>query len=52
MAFSPDEANSPLIVDADRMLSSASAAQGFEPVSRRDKEIVEPLCVVKQTQLS
>jgi hypothetical protein len=51
MAFSPDETDSPLIVDADRVLTLPSAPQGFEPVARRHAEVLDLLCVVQQTKL-
>jgi len=49
MAFSPDETDSPLIVDADRVLSVTFSPQRFKPVAWRDTKIVEPLCVIDQT---
>jgi len=52
MAFSPDETDSPLIVDADRVLSLPFASQCFEPVSWWNKEVVKPLCVIDETQLT
>jgi hypothetical protein len=49
MTFSPDKANSPLIVDADRVLALAFTAGRFKTISRRHAEIVEPLRIVQQT---
>jgi len=47
MAFSPDEANSPLIVDADRMLSLSLACQRFQPITGRHAKVIETLCIVE-----
>jgi hypothetical protein len=41
MAFSPNETNSPLIIDANRMLSLPFAPQGFKPVARRYAKVVQ-----------
>jgi hypothetical protein len=41
--FCPPEANTPLVVDPDRMLAFTVLPQGFEPIGRRDSEVVEPL---------
>jgi hypothetical protein len=49
MALSPDKANSPLIVDADRVLALAFAAQGFQPIAGRYLKVLKPLCVVQHT---
>src|SRR5205823_12633221 len=48
----PSEANPPLIVDADRMLSLAFALQRFQSVAGRQAQIVEPFGVVQQTEPS
>jgi len=50
MAFSPDETDSPLIVDADRMLPVPFASQYFEPVARRHTQIIDTPGVIEQTQ--
>src|SRR5690242_15808482 len=52
MFISPYEADPPLIVDADRVLSLAITFQGFEPVRRRDAQILEPPGAVDETQLA
>jgi hypothetical protein len=46
MAFSPDETNSPLVVDADGMLSLPTASQCFQAVAGRQTKIIEALCIV------
>jgi hypothetical protein len=38
----PAEADPELVVDADAVLAGSSPFQGFEPVARRDTQIVEP----------
>lgn len=39
--FGPDENDPPLVVDADRMVTGQISLQSFEPVSRRDRKILE-----------
>src|SRR5713226_1680109 len=39
--FAPLEAYPPLIVDADAMLCAPIAVRGFEPVARRNPQVVE-----------
>ena len=39
----PHEADPPLVVDPDAVLTSSIALQGFEPVTRRDAKILEDL---------
>jgi len=51
MTFSPYETNSPLVVDADGMLSVPLAPQRFKPVTRRHPKIVEALCIINETEL-
>src|SRR6476659_10577423 len=52
IAFSPDEADPPLLIDADRMLSLAIAFECLEPVGGWDTQVFQTLCVVQQAQLS
>src|SRR5262245_13197967 len=52
MSSSPDEANPPLVIDADRMLSASVFAQRFEPVARRHTKVIECPRIVDQTKLS
>src|SRR5689334_7107511 len=52
IVVSPDKTNPPLFVDADRMLSSPILLQRFQTVAGRHTQIVEPLRVADQTQLS
>ena len=51
-ALSPDEADSPLIVDSDAVQPLSAAAQSFEPVSRNGRNVCQGFCVVEQTQFS
>ena len=51
-ALSPDETNSPLIIDSDALLPFPVAAQGLEPVSRNSGDVFQVFCVVEQPQLS
>lgn len=44
MAIDPNEANAPLVVDADAVLSSAVAAQSFQPIARRYTQKVKIRC--------
>lgn len=41
VVIDPPEADTPLVIDADRMLSGAVSEMRFEPVARRIAEIVE-----------
>jgi hypothetical protein len=52
MAVFPNEANSPLVVDTDRMLPAPVALPRFKPVAGRHAEIVESLGNVQQTQFA
>jgi hypothetical protein len=52
MAFLPNEANSPLVVDAYRMLSLPCASQGFETITRWHAKVFKAFRVVEQTKLS
>jgi hypothetical protein len=51
MSVSPNEANPPLVVDADRMLSCALLLQRFEAIARRNAQVIEPAGIVQETEL-
>jgi hypothetical protein len=51
MSLSPNEANPPLVVDADRMLAAPILAQRFQSVAGRDPKIVERPSVIDEAQL-
>ena len=40
----PNEANSPLVIDANRMLPLAVPAQSLQPIIRRDPQIHKGVC--------
>jgi len=40
-AGTPHEADAPLVVDADRMLTKPISLQRFEPVARRRTQVVQ-----------
>jgi hypothetical protein len=46
------KAHSPLIVDADGVLTLSIAAQGVEPIADGNSEVVKPLCEVNMLQPS
>ncbi|SMX60107.1 protein of unknown function [Bradyrhizobium sp. ORS 285] len=48
----PDEANSPLIVDPDRMLPGAVSPQSLEPVPGRHPEIVKNPGLIQKTKFA
>jgi hypothetical protein len=52
MSISPNEANPPLIVDADRMLPAPILRQCLKPIAGRHPEIIECPGIVDETQLS
>jgi len=52
IVLSPDEENPPLLIDADRMLTSPVIFQGLQPVRRRDPQIIQSLRVAQNTELS
>jgi len=41
VATAPDEANPPLVIDADAVLAGTLAFEGFQPVARRRKQIAQ-----------
>jgi hypothetical protein len=52
IAFLPDKANSPLIVDANAVLSPSIAAQSFQVISWRRSQIAEPNRSIQLPQFS
>src|SRR5262245_8115937 len=48
----PNEADAPLIIDADRVLSPAISRERFEPVRRRRTQVVEVARTVEHVELS
>src|SRR6185295_19326691 len=52
MALSPNEADPPLVVDTDRMLSAAISLQCLQAIGRRNAQIVQAPGIVEQTQLA
>jgi hypothetical protein len=48
----PNETNTPLIVDPDRMLSLSIGLQRLKPVAGRHAQIVEELGLVQETEFS
>ena len=52
IAVAPSETNSPLLIDADRMLPPAIARQCFEAVSRRHTQILQTHNGVEHQKLS
>jgi hypothetical protein len=51
MAFTPDEANSPLLVDAEAVLATPVATQGFETIAWRDPQIFQGFRRIQDFQL-
>jgi hypothetical protein len=47
----PPETYPPLIIYADRMLTSAASLQRLKAVGRRYSQIVQPLCGIKRPKL-
>jgi hypothetical protein len=50
-AFAPNEADSPLIVDPDTMLTLPATAQSLQPVSWNCRHVFQPLGVVQHPKL-
>jgi hypothetical protein len=44
VAVAPPKADTPLVVDANPMLALPVAAQRFEPVARRDAQVLDRAC--------
>jgi len=51
MVILPDEADPPLVIDADGVLSLSAALESFELVARRYTKVIEPPGVIQKTQL-
>lgn len=52
ITFYPFEADAPLVIDADAVLSFASACQALKAICRGDSQIIQILGVVEHTQFS
>src|SRR5437868_12824238 len=52
MAFLPDKANPPLIVDPDRVLPASITSESLKPIGGRHTQIIEPSGIVEKTQLA
>src|SRR6476661_9384516 len=52
MAFLPDKANSPLIIDPDRVLPPPIASESLKPVRGWHAQIIEPSGIVEKTQFA
>ena len=51
IAFIPEKAKPPLIVDADTVLAHTFPAQGLKPIARRDAQVVKCHGVVELVEL-
>ena len=51
ITFVPLEADTPLLIDPDAMLSNAIPLQRFKSVSRRNSQIVDILSIVNHPEL-
>ena len=51
LVIAPYEADPPLVIDADAVLSGPRAAQGFEAVAWRDAEITQMLRRIERLEL-
>jgi hypothetical protein len=52
VTFRPDEADTPLIVDTNTMLASATANQGLQSVPGRSREVTKQCRLMKLAQLT
>lgn len=52
IALLPAEADAPLIVDADAVLTTPIAFQRFQPIGRRDTQILETGSGIEHAQLA
>src|ERR1035438_6074541 len=50
-ALSPDETDSPLVVDSDAMLTLPVAGQSLDPVSRNRRDVFQFFGIVEHSQL-
>lgn len=51
IAVTPDEADAPLIVDANAVLPASVATKGLQPVAGRDSQVIETASSVDCNQL-
>jgi len=51
-SFGPAEDHSPLVVDADAVVSGEATLEGFEPVSGWRNQVSQHVCVVKHIEFS
>jgi hypothetical protein len=51
-SFPPNEADSPLVVDANRILTRPVALQGFKAIAWRSPKIAKSPRLVEETQLA
>ena len=52
MAIAPFEANAPLVVDPNAVLTGAVSAQSFQSIGRRHAQILQGLRPVEHSQLA
>jgi hypothetical protein len=52
VCFSPNKAETPLIVDPDAVLSSSIAVQQFQPISRRSSQVPQLHGAIQLPELS
>ena len=52
VAFCPDEADAPLIVDSNTVLARAAADQGLQSVPGRSREIAKQCRLIQLTQFA
>jgi hypothetical protein len=52
MPFSPHEANAPLVIDTDAVLSFAIPFQRYQPIQRWQPKVPQPHCRVERIELS
>jgi hypothetical protein len=52
IAFPPDKAYPPLIVNADAVSARSPALQSFQAIGRRDAKVVQNSGIVEHTQLA
>ena len=48
----PLETNPPLIIDPDAVLPGPIPAEFFQPVGRRDPQVVDDISIIEHTQLA
>jgi hypothetical protein len=51
LSISPMEADAPLVVDPDRVLTAPVAGERLQPIARRGPQILQTLSPVDKTQL-